>query len=130
MYKIELQNPIIDGSEVYSARVMLGIDAVNSTPSFKNMMANPSNSNTLPVVGKIYPNPTKDEAYIDYQLPEGQKGTVSFYNITGQLLSEYTISNGSNKLTINTATYKSGIYFYKVLVNDNIIENEILIIIK
>jgi len=121
MNKIALQSPILGGDAVYSARVMLGISPP-STNAVKRM--NQSTTNTTNSVGSIYPNPAKDEAYIDYQLPEGQKGTVSFYNITGQLLSEYAISNGSNKLTINTAKYKSGIYFYKVLVNDNIIENE------
>ena len=78
----------------------------------------------------LYPDPTNDEAYLDYQLTEGQNGKVMLFNITGQLLAEFALSNESNKLTINTSKYKSGIYFYKVIVNNNVIENEKLIILK
>ena len=126
---IAAQQPLLGGSGVYSARVMVGQQSARLS-STRTVDDNHSNIIATPIVGKIYPNPAKDEAYIDYQLQEGQTGKVMFFNITGQLLSEYTMFNGSNKLIINTERYKSGIYFYRVLVNNNIIENDKLIIIK
>ena len=129
LFGIAAQQPILGGSGVYSARVMVG-EPTDNLASTRTVDDNHSNIFATPIVGKIYPNPAKDEAYIDYQLQEGQTGKVMFFNITGQLLSEYTMFNGSNKLIINTERYKSGIYFYRVLVNNNIIENDKLIIIK
>jgi hypothetical protein len=51
-------------------------------------LINPESNSTSPVIGKIYPNPTKDEAYLDYQLQDGQQGKIYLYSITGQLLFE------------------------------------------
>lgn len=88
------------------------------------------NNNTQPVVGKIYPNPTKDEAYLDYQIKDGQKGELQFYSVTGKLLSEYKLNSGSSKIIINTTGFSSGIYFYKIIVDQTVIANEKLVIIK
>ena len=88
------------------------------------------NNTTTPVVGKIYPNPTKDEAYLDFQIKDGQKGELQFFSVTGKLLSEYQLNSESSKIIINTATFRSGIYFYKIIVDQTVVANEKLVIIK
>jgi hypothetical protein len=71
LYNLAIQRPVISGDAVYSARVMIGVEGSEITSA---RLINPENNSTSPVVGKIYPNPTKDEAYLDYQLQDGQQG--------------------------------------------------------
>ena len=126
LYNLAAQRPAIYGDAVYTARVMIGDEGI-STESYR--ISNPDN-NLVSSIGKIYPNPTKDEAYLDYQLKEGQKGVIDIYSITGQLLYEKALIIGNSKLIISTSNLNSGLYFYKVIVDDAIIANEKLIIIK
>ena len=69
-------------------------------------------------------------AYLDYKLEEGQGGVIDIYTITGQLLFEKVLNNNNSKLIINTSNLNSGLYFYKVIVDETIIVNEKLMIIK
>jgi len=73
-----------------------------------------------------YPNPFNPETNIHYSIPEEGKVELSIYNIKGQkvktLVNETQISgnhniawNGTNKHNKNVA---SGVYFYKLEIND------------
>ena len=73
-----------------------------------------------------YPNPFNPETNINYNIPEEGKVELSVYNIKGQkvktLVNESQISgqhsviwNGTNK---NNKRVASGVYFYKLEVND------------
>jgi hypothetical protein len=128
LYNLAAQRPVIYGDAVYTARVMIGEEG-SSMDSYR--LIHPENNNQLQlVIGKIYPNPTKDEAYLDYKLEEGQSGVIDIYTITGQLLFEKVLNNNNSKLIINTSNLNSGLYFYKVIVDETIIVNEKLMIIK
>ena len=122
------KRPVLFGDAVYTARVMIGEEGA-SMDSYR--LAHPENNEiSASTIGKIYPNPTKDEAYLDYQLKEGQKGTISIYSISGQLLYEKALNSDNSKLIISTSNLNSGLYFYKVIVDEAIIANEKLMIIK
>ncbi len=74
-----------------------------------------------------YPNPFNPETNINYSIPEEGKVELSIYNIKGQKVKtlvnetqasgEHTIVwNGTNK---NNKRVASGVYFYKLEVNDS-----------
>jgi hypothetical protein len=128
LYAIAMQRPVLGGCGVYSARVMLGVEA-EQMDSYR--LRNPeSNDNSAPLIGKIYPNPAKDEAYFDYQLKDGQKGTVYVYSFTGQLLFGKDFNSENNRLVISTADFNNGLYFYRIIVDKAVVANEKLMIIK
>ncbi len=78
---------------------------------------------------KVYPNPAKDEFYVEYfEDAKGQEMVTYLYNIYGGLVKKVQ-TNNQNKLTVNTKDITSGIYFYKVMVgNTNVGNNKIVII--
>ena len=127
LYAIAMQRPVLGGCGVYSARVMLGVEGEQMESS---RLRNPENNSTTPLIGKIYPNPAKDEAYFDYQLQDGQKGVIYLYSITGQLLFEKALANDNNRLVISTSNFNNGLYFYRIIVDKAVVANEKLMIIK
>jgi len=60
----------------------------------------------------IYPNPANNQVNMAIT-GQFQANHVEVYDITGKAIGIYTIYN--NLLTINTSTYNSGLYFYKLL---------------
>jgi hypothetical protein len=104
----------LDDVSVYLCDDTLGVNEIEGIKSY----------------GNIYPNPAKDEAYFNYQLKEGQKGIIFIYSITGQVLYEKALNSDNSKLIISTSNLNSGLYFYKVIVDEAIIANEKLMIIK
>ncbi len=52
------------------------------------------------------------------------------YDITGRLLNSYTLNSGENKVEMDLQKYDSGIYLYKILINDKVADNKKLVIQK
>jgi hypothetical protein len=68
-----------------------------------------------------YPNPFKanGNTNIEVALKAGETGTVTIYNVLGQVVKTYSVNEGINNLTWNGRDSKnnacgSGIYFYKL----------------
>lgn len=68
-----------------------------------------------------YPNPFKTNAStnIEVALKAGETGTVTIYNVLGQVVKTYSVNEGSHTLNWNGRDSKgnacgSGIYFYKL----------------
>jgi len=126
---IALQSPILGGDAVFSARVMLGI----STPSANAVKRMNQNVTTTAIssVGSIYPNPAKDMAYLDYSLIEGQTAYLYFYNTMGTPVKSFSLNSQSNRFEFSTKDFKTGLYFYRIILNNNqLLESNKLIIIK
>jgi len=65
-----------------------------------------------------YPNPVKEELYLQWQLAKDNYVTaVNLYSITGQVLRTYRADNSTSNLNIPFQQYPSGVYlvllFYK-----------------
>jgi len=58
----------------------------------------------------IYPNPAEDSFTIEMEVPN-QENFVSVINVHGQVVFTQVMRE---KLTIQTATWKAGMYFVKV----------------
>lgn len=77
---------------------------------------------------KIYPNPSPGEVYIEINLEEKAKGSVSIYNILGVEQKKFSVNEfqaGNNLFTWdgnsqNGSVSAEGIYIVKVVVNDKV----------
>ncbi|MCH8318964.1 MAG: T9SS type A sorting domain-containing protein, partial [Bacteroidetes bacterium] len=78
---------------------------------------------------KVYPNPNDGNFQIDYQLSEGQKGELTIFNIMGKKLFTYPLVNETDNLKIRKSdVLKNGLYFYQIIINNNIVKREKLLI--
>jgi hypothetical protein len=63
---------------------------------------------------KNYPNPFNPDTKIEFDIKEGENGSLTIYNLKGQLLVTYQYEAGEHELAWDAAQYGSGIYFYKL----------------
>ena len=73
----------------------------------------------------IYPNPAKDILYVDFVNSE-DKRRFEIYDSFGKLVLNEDISTQHSSL--NTQQLTSGIYFYKVISGNNVLQNKLIII--
>ncbi|OSZ82563.1 hypothetical protein CAP35_04660 [Chitinophagaceae bacterium IBVUCB1] len=72
---------------------------------------------------KAYPNPTKDILTFEYILPEADKKyTISVVNVLGQTVKQIPINAGACKYTLDVREMPSGVYSYRLMDNNKIIE--------
>jgi len=77
-------------------------------------------------VVNIYPNPSKASINIDIVDPSQiQNAELKLYNVIGAVVNNTPLT--SKLTTLNTRNFPTGIYFYKVLDNDKIIQSGKLI---
>jgi hypothetical protein len=82
-------------------------------------------------ISDIYPNPATSLVNIDYNLPSGvNSAKVRIVNLLGALVKESTIERNANKLTMDISDLKGGVYFYTVLINDDVFKTKKLLIQK
>jgi len=103
-------------------------------PSVANLRNHsiPTTNSSIPVEQhlKVYPNPTKDEFYVEYSGEvTGQVMVTELYNIYGALTKEIQVSN-KNKFTVSTRDVPSGIYFYRLRLGNNVLGKDKIVIIK
>ena len=71
----------------------------------------------------LYPNPVKDNMFIEFSSFENSNISIMITNMMGQTV--YTVNQqimeGSNTISINTNNFKSGIYFVNITNNKGIL---------
>jgi hypothetical protein len=110
-YLYRLRQTDIDGSFVYSIEIEAGVSA----PADFVLMQN-------------YPNPFNPTSKIKYNVPEsGSSGgwmiTIKLYDVLGNEISTLVNENktaGSYEVELNSSSLSSGIYIYRMTVNDNV----------
>ena len=144
--------PASDGNAVFQARVLYGLiyndyllfmdncpDAVamkmaatddNSNNSEvdnkQNEISQPKNN----VQFKLFPNPNAGTMQLQYSMEKGQKGELKIFNVSGELLKSYELSDDKTSIEIMEKDIDNGVYFYQVLINKGIVYNNRIIIIK
>lgn len=136
---VAYQTSIEGGRAVFTARVML--DTLIDDPLIESSarMANTETMENEPVqiflnehsyVSKIYPNPNNGLMQLEYTLEDEQTGELEIWDVAGKILQRYSLNQKKKYLEINAPALTSGIYFYKIKINNETIVNDKLIIIK
>lgn len=98
---------IISGGEFgYSESKSFGINQTLSSDDF-------AFSNGI----KVYPNPVNSQLNINVSDEIGLPNQFTIYNSLGQIIENKKVTSTSD-LTVNTAAYSSGVYFIKIIKED------------
>jgi hypothetical protein len=142
------QCPLEYGSAVYKARVLLSLfddneytNKCEATASKSRGADNNDSDNNKEESTKIYstdnngeikvyPNPAKSEMFIEYKLNEGQKASMEFFDIMGNKVLQQSLASNSNIAKVKLDKLSTGLYFYKIIIDNNIVSTDKLSIIK
>ena len=127
-----------DGAAVLQARAILSqLDTVEYynicelgdelTPKSHWTVNQPMKGNSF----KLFPNPNNGSMNLIYTLNKNEKGELYLYDLAGILIKKYTLQVGeNNQLFINESALSNGVYFYKVMINDELKTSAKIVIIK
>ncbi|MCX6158561.1 MAG: T9SS type A sorting domain-containing protein [Ignavibacteriae bacterium] len=93
-----------------------------------------NNGNNIPVQFEMfgnYPNPFNPQTNIKFGLPIKSFVTIKIYNISGkeiETLVDGFVDAGYHTLLFNASKYSSGIYFYKLVSNNNVYSGKMVLI--
>jgi Domain of unknown function (DUF4832)/Domain of unknown function (DUF4874)/Secretion system C-terminal sorting domain/Carbohydrate binding domain/Fibronectin type III domain len=79
---------------------------------------------------KIYPNPTSQNATLEYNLLEKNQVSIVIYDLMGKVVSRITNENqnaGSYKTNISTSNLKDGIYLVKLITNNYQFDKKLIV---
>jgi hypothetical protein len=83
-----------------------------------------------PLQVAVYPNPARDEFYVEFTGDLSGKSTiVELYDLYGKMVKQVR-TNNETKFTVSTFNLTSGIYFYKISVDNMELKKDKLVIIK
>lgn len=120
--EIALTTPYLSGDAVYSARVLLGIDATDNGIQYRETQE--TNNNTI----SIFPNPSFGEITINYYYISEKRRTLNAFNITGQLTLSKILPKGEKSARIDLSILPPGIYLIQIEEGGNNILQEKLIL--
>jgi len=67
----------------------------------------------------VYPNPAVETAQIDYKIHRGEPAySITVRNLLGNIVSNYQLSQGENKLKMRTDDLNTGIYFFTLYIDN------------
>jgi hypothetical protein len=71
---------------------------------------------------KVFPNPTNDKVFFEFDSTISEQMSIDVFNLMGQKIKglDYRSNKQTNRVELNLQTQSNGIYFYRVL-----IENEV-----
>jgi hypothetical protein len=121
------QAPITGGFAVYQARVML-FEEIHDSSALR--LAPPLITNGVYNPVHIYPNPTNGTMILNFELPEGSTGSMQLYDLSGRIVSKYSLIAGTPTQQFNAVDLPSGLYFYTVFVNGTAVMSDKLVLIK
>ena len=126
--------PHICGTAVYDARVMLGLDFNDFEDAEQRVAQEEENEISINdedgnYKGVLYPNPASDYVIYKTWLNEGETLTIVFYDVMGKPIILKQISDTVEE-QFDLSKISSGIYFYKITLNQKQVQAGKLIISK
>jgi Secretion system C-terminal sorting domain len=82
------------------------------------------------VLGNAYPNPTANSAVITFELPAASSLVIDVMNVYGQqvaVIANGDFNAGAHKVVLNTEKLASGVYFYNLRTNDQVLSKKLVI---
>lgn len=109
-----------DDFEVVTVTVIFVVSSSTSIPDAENSDWK---------ISEPYPNPARDFAWIDYQIPTGTKDArLVVRNLVGNLVLEQPLSPEKNRTRISTNQLSNGLYIYSMIYNNKVFVSHRLII--
>ncbi len=71
------------------------------------------------IQANLFPNPNNGEFTLAYDLKNIAEATIQLYDVRGSLLLSQTVTNENNLTKLNATNFDNGIYFIKVIANNN-----------
>ena len=119
------------GDAVFIARYMLDIDENQLTADFAIApAAMPNSMESRANMAKIYPNPAKDEVMIAFEKATDSEGLLEIYGFTGSVIQSQSLVSGYQYISVSVKDLKPGIYFYRILLNNEVVAKDKLLIVK
>jgi hypothetical protein len=78
----------------------------------------------------LYPNPNNGGFMLEYQLQKGQTGEFIIYDMLGSEMTSYNLNPNEDKMRINETVLNNGVYLYSIIVNNCVVKNDKLVVIK
>ncbi len=77
----------------------------------------------------IYPNPATSNINIDYNFDTNiNNASLKIVNLLGSVVKELEIDQNSNKLSMDISNLDAGVYFYSIVVNNEVFQTKKLVI--
>lgn len=80
----------------------------------------------------VYPNPATNEINIEFEIESNQFVTATLYDVNSYLVSRITSSKifakGLNRIKFNSSEIANGVYFIKLVIDDETITQKIVIL--
>ena len=117
-----------------SPNLFNGRDAV--TIKYNQPIGILNNSNSLPgkfSLNQNYPNPFNPMTIIGYEIPRKSMITINVYNTLGQLVKTLVNTEqnaGYYSIAVNMEDLASGVYFYSLKTDNNLLDTKKFILIK
>lgn len=83
---------------------------------------------TVEYLGQNIPNPFDNSTAIPYYVPYGSKGFLQITDAKGELVDEYALQQGKNKLTISLEYLKAGTYFYSIVIDGKVMQTKKMVL--
>jgi hypothetical protein len=83
------------------------------------------------VMDQNYPNPFNPTTQIRFALSQSQQVSLSVYNMAGQRVAQLvnsTLNAGRHQVTFDAQGLSSGVYFYRLITNDQVITRKMMLI--
>ncbi|MBD3169773.1 MAG: T9SS type A sorting domain-containing protein, partial [candidate division Zixibacteria bacterium] len=91
-------------------------------------------SENLPTAIEVngnYPNPFNASTSINFTLPEPSQVKLNVYNLAGQLVDDVIdarMTAGEHNLHWDGSTYPSGVYYYKLVIGENVFDGKMTLL--
>ncbi len=122
-----------DGNAVYQARALLNMVNFTNTIYIDSCDGNNKAGRmgyfdegeqqgitlTTNIYANLFPNPNSGEFMLSYDLKNVSEATVQIFDVRGSLLLNQTITNENNLTKIDATNFDNGIYFIKVIADNN-----------
>ena len=77
---------------------------------------------------KLYPNPTEENFTVEVNIPENINSVIKIYGIKGELVKEYMLNNGSNRIVVHTSDWEKGIYICNLMIDGKVMKSEKMVV--
>ena len=130
------QCPLSGGAAVFTARSLYYLVDPNISYDDRllclqeGVILREQNKSVISNYYKVYPNPTSNQVYINYNVEEDDQTIFLLYDGVGKLLLKKNLNPHQNELVIQVTDYENGIYFYEIVTNKNKDVNGKIVITK